>query len=117
MDMLTISKLKISTIIGVYPHEKEITQDLFIDLSLSFDASLAAKTDDLQHTIDYDQLTRELKELLEQESFNLIETVAEQSARFCLSYPAINKVTVTVAKPSALERADNVAITIARKKN
>ncbi len=114
MDELLISGLKINAIIGVYPHEKTIRQDLFLDLLFYFDARPSAETDNLADTIDYDQLSREIKELLEQEPCNLIETVAEKTARICLSYAVINKVKVSVSKPSALKRAENVKVTITR---
>ena len=116
MDSLTISKLGINTIIGVYPHEKLAPQTLQLDLTLYFDASHAGMSDNLNHTIDYDNLTKELKICLEQQSFELIERVAHEVIKFCFCYPLISAISVTVHKPTALDIAENVAITLYREK-
>lgn len=114
MDLISIKQLAIHTIVGVYPHEKLKKCTVYADLEIAFDCRLAGKSDDLAHALDYDFLTDALKKNIEQQSFNLIETLAEQTAQFILNFDNVINVKVTIDKPHALSRAKNVSVTIAR---
>ena len=114
-DKVLIRKLHCKTIIGIYPHEKEIQQDLFIDLEMFTDLVKAGTTDDINETVDYEAIKNQIVEYLSANSHGLIETVAEKIAEICLAHPKIRQVKVTVDKPGALSECESVAVEITRK--
>lgn len=113
MDKLYISELRIPCHIGVHPWEQKIKQTLILDVELRLDLSKAAQSDQLADTVDYFALIQKIKALLNQ-SFALIETVADVVANAVLQEPAVFEVTVKVAKPSISSELKTVAVEITR---
>lgn len=113
-DIISIDSLQVDTVIGVYARERNIKQTLFIDLEIYKDLSLAASSDQLEHTLDYDQLTKDLVALISDTSFKLIEALAEQVADYILANFDIAGLRITVHKPGAIALAKNVSVTLQR---
>lgn len=112
MHKIQINRLAIDTIIGVYAHEKLKTQRLYLSLTLYYDFSIAAQSDLLKDTLDYAMLSQELKEILENNQYELIERVAGVIAEILETHHAIKQYRITVEKPTALEDADSVSVII-----
>ncbi len=100
-DRLVISGLTLHGYHGVYSEEKRQGQTFIIDLELEWDASGAAATDDVAHTIDYSQVVPAVAEIVTGEPVDLIETLAGRIAGRVLDFPLVEAVTVTVHKPQA----------------
>lgn len=86
---------------GVLPQEKSIPQKFIVDLDLCLDFSEAAKKDDLSLTVDYNQVFHIVKNIVENESYNLIETLAENIAQTILNGFPVRQVEATIYKPDA----------------
>lgn len=86
---------------GVLPHEGELGQEFIADVALRCDMSAAAATDDLTLTADYGTVARLVSELIVNERFQLIETLADRIAEALLGQPSVTEVRVTVHKPHA----------------
>ena len=114
MDIVYIKELKIETVIGVYEWEKNIKQQVVLDIELSCDTTKAAETDDLRYAIDYAAISSRLTEVIEAAKFQLIEALAEHAARLILQEFSISHLKLSVAKPSAVENAQCVGVTIER---
>jgi dihydroneopterin aldolase len=101
---------------GVYGHEREQGQRFVVDLVLRVDTSAAAKNDDLADTIDYGPIATRVVEIIEGESVQLIEALAQRIADACLADARVEAVAVTVHKPQAPIPVpfDDVAVTIER---
>lgn len=117
MDTLYIKGLKVPTTIGVHSWEQQIKQTLVIDVKADIDLSQLNDSEDLTKTVDYWQAMQHIKQLLNNHSFKLIETVANKIAALLLAEFAITKVTVVVAKPSVAIDVEQVAISITRMAN
>jgi len=104
---------------GVFDFERREGQRFVIDLELGFDARPAAASDDLGDTIDYGTLTLAVKQAVESDPVDLIETLAERLASICLLAGAVEWATVTVHKPDAPIDAtySDVALTITRQRS
>ncbi len=113
-DIISIDALRVDTVIGVYARERKIKQTLFIDLKLYKDLRLASCSDQLEHTLDYDRLTKELSALISETSFKLIEALAEQVADYVLTHFGVAGISVTVHKPGAISLAKSVSVTLHR---
>ena len=101
---------------GVFEHERREGQTFVIDLVLGLETATAAASDDLAHTVDYGGLATAVKEAVERDPVDLIETLAERVSGVCLAHDRVDWCRVTVHKPDAPIDATftDVALTIRR---
>jgi dihydroneopterin aldolase len=85
---------------GTLPAERELGQPFVVDVELRLNLRPAGLSDDLAQTVDYGEVHRRAKEIVEGPPVNLTETVAERIAAAVLEeHPAVEGVRVKVAKP------------------
>jgi 7,8-dihydroneopterin aldolase/epimerase/oxygenase len=85
---------------GTLPAERELGQPFVVDVELRLDLRPAGLSDDLSQTVDYGEVHRRAREIVEGEPVNLTETVAERIAAAVLEdHPTVEAVRVKVAKP------------------
>ena len=85
---------------GVDPAEKALGQRFVVDLEVERDLRKPGRTDDVGDTINYAQLYRIARGVLEGPSMNLIEALAEGIARrVAESCPGVDAIRVRVRKP------------------
>ncbi|SHH94872.1 dihydroneopterin aldolase [Ferrimonas marina] len=113
-DQVFIEGLECQAVIGVFEWEKQIRQTLVLDLQMDWDNRPAAASDDYQHALCYDTLSKAVTELVEQTPHELVETVAEKVAALILERFAVPRVRVRVAKPGAVANARTVGVCIER---
>jgi 7,8-dihydroneopterin aldolase/epimerase/oxygenase len=83
---------------GVYPHERESGNWFEVDVAVETDFSLAAATDELMGTVNYETLFKIVKDEMEQPS-KLLETVAEKVAKDVLDvFPNVISVEFKISK-------------------
>jgi len=83
---------------GSHSAEKELGQHWAVDVEIEGDLSYPAGTDNLKDTIDYIKVYRKVKDVIENENFSLLESIAERIAEKLLdSFPAF-EVIVRVKK-------------------
>lgn len=100
MDRITLNGMRFFGYHGVFPEEKKLGQQYVVDVELQLDLSLAAETDDLNHTVNYAELHAQVKTIVEGPPFNLVEALAGNIAsRLLDAYTSVNAVTVRVTKP------------------
>jgi 7,8-dihydroneopterin aldolase/epimerase/oxygenase len=101
---------------GVFDFERREGQLFKVDLVLGMDTLPAARSDNLQDTVDYGTLVAAVKEAVETDPVDLIETLAQRIADVCLTDSRVQWTEVTVHKPDApIEAAfTDVALTITR---
>jgi len=114
MDKIIISDLKVDTVIGTLPEERDKTQTLVINLELYLPLQKAGKSDNLFDSVDYSKIEDKIVKMGEKAKFFLIERFAEEIADICLKEELVTKVKVEVAKPGALKHSANVAACIER---
>ena len=108
MDTIFIKGLSITTRIGAHEWEQQIQQRLLIDLSIPVD--FQGINDELCNTLDYATLCSTITTYLENQSFKLIETVANQLAIFIKETFNIAAITITVHKPQAVKNAQSISV-------
>ena len=116
MDKIVISGLKVDTVIGTLPEERDKTQTLVINLELYLPLQKAGKSDDLFDSVDYSLIESEIIRMSEKSKFFLIERFAEEIADICLKEKLISSVKIEVSKPGALKHSTSVAVCIERVK-
>ena len=115
-DRLAVRGLAIHGHHGVFEHERRDGQEFVIDLVLGVDTRVAARSDELQDTVDYGTLVDEVRTAVADDPVDLIETLAQRIADVCLRNALVDTVEVTVHKPHAPIQAtfEDVALTINR---
>jgi dihydroneopterin aldolase len=115
-DLLTIIGLRATAFHGVFEHERRDGQQFVIDVEVWLDTTSAARSDDLEQTLNYGTLAEEVVGAVERDPVDLIETVAERIAQVVLSHPQAKRTRVTLHKPSAPITVpfSDVSITIER---
>ncbi len=116
-DKIFIRDIKLEVLIGINPDEKIYKQPVIINLELAVDITSAARTDEIEKAVDYAVIHDQVVELVHSSHYNLIETLAEKIASFCLKDKRVMSCKVSVDKPKALSHARSVAIEIFRKQN
>ncbi|WP_296830233.1 dihydroneopterin aldolase [Thiomicrospira sp.] len=116
-DSIFIEGLKVNTIIGVHAWEKCQAQPLLFDIELFTTIISAAQTDQLADTVDYAKVSQDIIKLAQQESFELIETLAEQVCQHVLQhYSGVQAIQLKLAKPHAVAEAKQVGVKIWRQR-
>ena len=113
-DKIYIRDLAIRCIIGVNQDERAEKQDVVINVILFTDSRKAGRTDALEDSVDYKRVKKTILSLVESSEFLLIEKLADEIAKVCLDDSKVQKVNVTVDKPSALRYTRSVAVEIVR---
>ena len=118
MDSVEIRGLSCRCIIGIRPRERRIAQSVRLNLELALDLERAGKSGRIAHTVDYSRASTELIALLQFRCYSLLEVAAEECAGWLFAaYPAIQGVTLSMAKPRALAgQAESGGVRIARKR-
>jgi dihydroneopterin aldolase len=83
---------------GARPYEKEAGQRLEVDLELEPADTRAETSDRLADAVDYDGLYRTVREVVEQQSFHLLERLGAATAETILNRFAVRRVRVRIAK-------------------
>ena len=114
MDTVFIRGLKAKAVIGVFDWEKQIRQNLVLDLDLRADVAHAAASDTLEDAVDYKAISQRVVEFVEDSRFQLVESLAEAVARIVREEFAVGWVRVRIAKPFAVRAAQEVGVVIER---
>ena len=116
-DLIRLTGLTFYGYHGVNPEEKQLGQRFVVDLELSLDLAPAGRSDDLKATVNYSEIYRIVRDVIEGQPRNLLEAVAEQIASDVLQQTSAEAVRIRLAKPWAPVKgmvAGEVAIEIYR---
>lgn len=114
MDRIFLSEMKIETTVGIWEWEKRIKQQVIIDIEMSADIKKAAATDQIEDTLNYKAVAKSVRKLVEESSFQLVETMAEKISELVIGEHNVSWVKVKVNKPGAIRGSKGVGIIIER---
>jgi 7,8-dihydroneopterin aldolase/epimerase/oxygenase len=84
---------------GVLPEERTLGQRFVIDVDLQVDLQQAGGADRLEETVNYVELLAAIRTTVANESFYLIEALAETLASEIKKHEKVQQVRVQVCKP------------------
>ena len=113
-DTIYIKDLRVETIIGIFGWEREVRQQISMDLDFEFDVSVPGKSDSIDDTLDYKKITKSLIAFIESSDYKLIEALGEGIVDHLKSKFGIKKVKLRLSKPGALRFSKDVGIMIER---
>lgn len=114
MTKVFVTGLKVAAEIGVYAHEKGMSQPLIVDVELDVPTAGATR---LADTVNYETIGESARDIAAAGHIQLVEDFAERLARACLADPRVMRARVRVEKPQALAphaAAAGVEITVVR---
>ena len=120
MDRICIRNVEVHAKHGVLSVEKKYKQKFYISATLYLNLREAGKSDDLKQTIDYADITLFIKEFVENNTYDLIEKIAEELAeKLLIEHSRLQKICIEVSKPEAQINADfeTVSVEITRSRH
>ena len=98
--------LQVDCIVGIYERERQKPQAVIMDIDLDYDFAAAARSDAIGDAVDYDRVASGVTELVQRRAFQLIETMAEETAAMLLAQlPPVRTVRLEIRKPAAVPAA------------
>ena len=97
-DRIELRGLRVLGVHGVLAFEQVSPQPFELDLSLEADFANPASSDQLVDAIDYSKIVNEVRTIVEQQRFALIESLAEAVAQQILTDERVQAVTVALRK-------------------
>jgi dihydroneopterin aldolase len=97
-DRVFVHDLVLDAEIGVYTHEKGVTQRARFSVDVEVTPPKQAVEDQIGRVLDYDMIIAIIKGILAEGHINLVETLADEMATRCLSHPRAASVKVKIEK-------------------
>ena len=113
MDKIFLRGMKADTLIGVYDWERERPQTLILDLDNSIPEQ-SAQDDHIGNTVHYGEVCEAVRASLAEQSFLLLESLAEHIVKLILDNFGALSVRVRIIKPGILPDVKEVGIEIER---
>lgn len=113
-DQIKISDLMLRAIIGINDWERVERQDVLLNITMFGDLSAAGESDQIEDTINYRTVTKQIIKHVESSKRFTVEALAADIARICLQEKGVRRARVRVEKPGALRFAESVGVEIER---
>lgn len=102
-DVILLENLRVECIVGDLPHERQFPQELFLNMTLTCDLSVAGRTDRLEDTVNYVAVIEAVRKALISAKCQMIERAAQVAVDAAFATDVrIRAVEITVRKPHAL---------------
>jgi len=109
-----VRDLELDANIGVYHRERGQTQPVRINVDLTVEEGEGPLEDKLSNVVDYGAVVDGIKDILAGGHLNLVETLAERVAAFCLSDQRVRVARVRIEKLQVVAEAVSVGVEIER---
>jgi len=114
MDKIFIHALKTETIVGIFDWERQVKQTVVMDIEFSADIAKAALSDSIDDTLNYKGVAKRVLAFVDESSFHLVETLAENIAMLILEEFGVSWVSITLSKPGAIRGSRDVGVMLER---
>lgn len=96
---ISLKDIAIDCVLGVGEQERSTKQTVLVAVDIVCDAVKAIKSDAIEDTINYSDLSKKISLLVSQSQFHLFETLASEVLTVCLEDPRVLQATVRITKP------------------
>lgn len=112
MYQINIEKLKLNTVIGVYNHERDLKQEIFLTAIIDLRHDKACTSDAISDTFDYADFCEKCHKIAEQSQFFLLERLLEEICSSAFESAIVKSVSLTLEKPSAAKESGASVISV-----
>ena len=102
----------IHEIIGMHDHEKTKKQKIKFNIVINVNQNTLPNEKDLRSIINYEKITKKLKNLVKNKKYNFLESLAEDSFVEIFKDKRINSVKIKIEKPDAIKNASSAGVEI-----
>ena len=113
-DLIFLNDFLIQANIGVYKHEKEITQPLRINIIAKVKNPKNINDDNLQSVVCYNQISKKIKKIINSGHTILLEKLAEKIFQECFKNKRIETMKIRLEKLNAIQDAESAGIEVER---
>ena len=99
LDRIIINGIRIYGYHGIHPEEKKQGQWFEVDVELYGDLAKAGQSDDIRDTVNYSEVYKTIKRIVEGPNVNLLERLTQLIAEALLALEPVHKVRVRARKP------------------
>lgn len=117
MDIIFLQEVKVETRLGVPEWERMLPQTIILDIELAMPHSRSCQSDAIDDTIDYGKIVARIRQTLTENSFKLVEALAEHICQLILTEFGTPWVKIKVGKPGILPGVKQLGVVIERGKN
>lgn len=96
--LITIDDLHVLSKHGYYAEERRVEQEFLVSLSLHIDAGKAASSDDLKHTLDYDDIREIVAKTFGKRKRYLLEALAHDVCNQLMKDVRVQSVEISIKK-------------------
>ena len=116
---INISKIKCSGKHGIYDHEKQNDQEFLVDIYINISDF---SEDDINKTLNYEEIVNLVIKFVNTESYDLIETLAKHISeqlvfKYAKTEAMLQEIKVTVHKPDTIlkDKTDGISVSYCEK--
>lgn len=114
---IQLKNIRILAYIGTHDWEKEQKQELILNLKFEFNGERVIKSDEINDTIDYEELNHKIIKEVTHSRYKLIEHLAGKIMNLVMEDDRIREVWLEIDKPDALQHCDSVSVSHYRKQS
>ncbi len=113
-DLIFLNDFLIQANIGVYKHEKEITQPLRINIIAKVKNPRKINDNNLNSVVCYNQISKKIKKIIKSGHTILLEKLAEKIFEECFKNKRIKTMKIRLEKLDAIQDAESAGIEVER---
>jgi len=102
----------IHEIIGIHDYEKAKKQKIKFNIVIDVNQNTLPNEKDLRSIINYEKITKKLKNLVKNKKYNFLESLAEDSFVEIFKDKRISSVKIKIEKPDAIKNASSAGVEI-----
>jgi len=109
-----VRDLTVQAQIGIHPHERDTHQPIIVNVNAAVRELADTTPEALDDVVCYENLTRQICDIVAQGHVDLVETLAETIADNLLADRRIQRLRLRIEKPQAIADAASVGVEIER---
>ena len=113
-NLIFLNDFVVEAKIGVYKHEKNITQPLRINIVAKVKNPKNINDSNLHSVVCYNQISKKIKKIIKSGHTVLLEKLAEKIFQECFKNKRIITMKIRLEKPSAIKDAEGAGIEVER---
>ncbi len=107
--IIKIEDYKIHCIMGAHAYERDVDQEIALDIEMRVDISECVQTDSIVDTVNYTEVVRVCRELAQKRRYHLLETFAYEAIHALNETFSPSSLKLRVKKKGAIPLAEMVA--------
>ncbi len=110
--LIKIKNLRLKTILGVHAWEETIDREIIINAEIETNEVASLASDNIDDTINYDEIIFKIKNLVKSKRFKLIEKMTAEILDKIMQDKRISRCKVEVDKVGVIDDVDSFSVTL-----